>query len=54
MQSTFKIQKNNRIVRRWLAFFMVMLILSGMTAIPADWELSFVTRAGRRTNTKPQ
>ena len=29
-------------IRRWLVFFMVMLILSGITASPAEWELSMI------------
>ena len=44
MQSTFKIRKETKLIRRWLLFFMFMLILSGVTAIPIEWELSVITR----------
>ena len=44
MQSTFKIEKDKRIVRRWLIFFMIMLALSGITAIPVETELNFLSR----------
>jgi hypothetical protein len=44
MQSTFKIEKETKLIRRWLLFFMFMLILSGVTAIPVEWELSVITR----------
>jgi len=44
MQSTFKIERYKRLIRRWLAFFMITLVLSGITAIPAEWELSVATR----------
>ena len=44
MQSTFKIERHKRLIRRWLAFFMITLALSGITAIPAEWELSIATR----------
>jgi len=40
MQSTFKIEKNKKSIKRWLAFFMIMLLLSGLTAIPAERELA--------------
>ena len=43
MQSTFKIERHKRLIRRWLAFFMITLALSGIIAIPADWELSVAT-----------
>ena|SRR5215471_15598141 len=41
MQSTFQIQRK---IRRWLAFFMFMLVMSGLTAIPLVDELEFVKR----------
>src|SRR5438552_14589857 len=44
MQSTFKIEKNLRQIKRWLLFFMIMLFISGLTAMPAEWELSIATR----------
>ena len=44
MQSTFKMEKNEKIIRRWLAFFMVMLVISGVTAVPVEWELSIATK----------
>lgn len=31
-------------IRRWLIFFMIALFLSGLTAIPAEAELSFLCR----------
>jgi len=44
MQSTFKVEENKTIIRRWLVFFMTMLTLSGITAMPAEWELSIVVK----------
>ena len=44
MQSTFKIERNQKIIKRWLTFFMIMLALSGITAMPAEWELSIAVR----------
>jgi hypothetical protein len=44
MQSTFKIEKDYRVIKRWLMFFMIMLFISGVTAIPAEWELSMATK----------
>jgi len=44
MQSTFKVEENKKIIRRWLVFFMTMLTLSGITAMPAEWELSIVVK----------
>lgn len=35
---------NLRTIRIWLAFFMVALFLSGLTAIPVNQELSFLMR----------
>lgn len=42
MQSTFKIEKEKSSVRRLIAFFMIALIISGLTAIPLEWGLSLV------------
>ncbi len=44
MQSTFQIEKETRTIRGWLLFFMIMLVISGLTAIPVEWELSIATR----------
>ncbi|HEV8504616.1 MAG TPA: hypothetical protein VGQ53_04420 [Chitinophagaceae bacterium] len=44
MQSTFKIEKNKKSIRRWLAFFMMMLVVSGITAMPAQWELAIAVK----------
>jgi hypothetical protein len=44
MQSTFKIERNKKSVKRWLIFFMVVLTLSGMSAMPIEWELSVAVR----------
>jgi hypothetical protein len=44
MQSTFKMERNKRIIKRWLAFFMIMIALSGITAMPAEWELSIAVK----------
>lgn len=35
-------KKEIKIIRYWLAFFMVTLFLSGLTAMPLETELSFV------------
>jgi hypothetical protein len=35
-------EKEVRIIRLWLAFFMVSLLISGLTAIPIDPQLSFL------------
>jgi hypothetical protein len=43
MQSTFKIEKEKKIIKRWLLFFMIALVFSGLTAIPVEWELSVLT-----------
>jgi hypothetical protein len=43
MQSTFHIEKNNKVIRRWLLVFMIVLALSGITAIPIERELSMGT-----------
>jgi hypothetical protein len=44
MQSTFQIEKTRKIIKLWLAFFMVILTISGITAIPVEWELSIATK----------
>src|SRR6266478_896747 len=44
MQSIFHMEKNKRAIKRWLAFFMVMLAISGLTAIPVEWELSIAIK----------
>jgi len=44
MQSTFKIQSNKKSIKHWLIFFMTLLALSGITAIPAENELNFLSR----------
>ena len=44
MQSTFKIDRETKAIRIWIVFFMIVLFLSGVTAIPAEWELSRVIR----------
>jgi hypothetical protein len=44
MQSTFKIEKNTKVIRRWLVFFMGILAISGITAIPVEWELSMAIK----------
>ena len=44
MQSTFKMERNKKIIKRWLIFFMIMLALSGITAMPAEWELSIAVK----------
>jgi hypothetical protein len=36
--------KKDNIIRRWLLFFIVALVISGATAIPAESELAFATR----------
>ena len=36
--------RENRIIKRWLTFFMAALFLSGLTAMPAEAELAFLTR----------
>lgn len=35
---------NRIIVRRWLLFFIICLVISGATAIPVETELQFATR----------
>jgi hypothetical protein len=36
--------KDITVIRKWLAFFMIALFLSGVTAIPLEAELSFISR----------
>lgn len=36
--------KEIKILRRWILFFMIVLFLSGLTAMPAETELSFLSR----------
>jgi hypothetical protein len=38
-----KIEKIEKEIRRWIIFFMIMLFLSGLTAIPLETELDFVS-----------
>jgi len=44
MQSTFQKERDQRSIRRWLLFFMFMLSISGLTAIPVEWEISLAKR----------
>lgn len=44
MQSTFYIDKQVATVRRWILLFMAALVVSGITAIPIEWELEIITR----------
>ena len=37
-------KKQTQTIRRWIIFFMIMLFVSGLTAIPAETELSFLSR----------
>jgi hypothetical protein len=37
-------KKQITIVRRWIIFFMIMLFLSGLTAMPVETELAFLSR----------
>ena len=37
-------EKQTVIIRRWIIFFMIILFLSGLSAIPAEAELSFLSR----------
>jgi hypothetical protein len=37
-------KKQIKTIRRWIIFFMIILFLSGLTAIPAETELSFLSR----------
>ena len=38
-----KIEKAERQIKRWIIFFMLMLFLSGITAIPLETELNFLS-----------
>ena len=44
MQSTFKYNRSVRVIRGWLIFFMISLFISGLTAIPIETELAFLSR----------
>lgn len=47
IQSTFLkffMNDSTKIIRRWIIFFMVALFVSGLTAIPAEKGLSFLSR----------
>ena len=44
MQSAFKIERNERAIKRWLLFFMIALIASGLTAMPAQQELALAAK----------
>jgi hypothetical protein len=37
-------EKHTKIIRRWIIFFMIILFISGLTAIPAEAGLSFLSR----------
>lgn len=37
-------KKQILIIRRWIIFFIIALFISGMTAIPVETELSFLSR----------
>lgn len=37
-------KKEIKIVRRWIVFFMIALFLSGLTAMPAEQELSLLVK----------
>lgn len=43
--------KEIKIIRRWLLFFMIALFLSGLTAMPVETELGFLTRCFSRETT---
>jgi hypothetical protein len=44
MQSTFKSRDLTKSIRAWLIFFMATLFLSGLTAIPLEWEMNVLSR----------
>ena len=44
MQSTFQKERDHKSIRRWLLFFMFILSISGLTAIPVEWEISVAKR----------
>ena len=37
-------ERKRKIIRNWIIFFMISLFISGVTAIPAETELAFLTR----------
>lgn len=37
-------EKDLKILRRWILFFMISLFLSGLTALPLEWELEIISR----------
>lgn len=37
-------EKQIKTIKRWIIFFMIALFISGLTAIPAETELSFLSR----------
>lgn len=37
-------ERKTKTIRNWIIFFMISLFLSGVTAIPAETELAFLTR----------
>jgi hypothetical protein len=37
-------EKQTKTIRRWIIFFMIMLFISGLTAMPAETELLFLSR----------
>jgi hypothetical protein len=37
-------KKQTKTIRRWIIFYMIMLFVSGLTAMPAEAELSFLSR----------
>jgi hypothetical protein len=37
-------EKQTKTIRRWIIFFMIILFVSGLTAIPAESELLFLSR----------
>jgi hypothetical protein len=44
IQSTFKMNKQIKTIRHWIIFFMISLFFSGLTAIPLERELAFLSR----------
>ena len=44
MQSTFRIERYKKSIKGWLLVFMIMLAVSGITAIPIERELSIATK----------
>ena len=38
-----KIEKTEKQIKQWIIFFMIVLFLSGLTAIPLETELEFVS-----------